>query len=257
MDRCKTRTRRGFTLIELLIVIAIIVILAAILIPVLARARELGWRASCLNNLHQIGVAQRLYLMDYDWYYNPAGNSRPYAPLELIPYLGGKTNPVVSSAAAGGWLGEQGSVMGIFKCPKDKRKRTASSVPCSYFRNGGQVPLSNYHNITSISFWWTPLTFTPSTFPMFSEWWTFKSTYLGSRLDPQSWEFSDWMNRPRRSGSSWSGWGASSYQRCDSHLNTQNVLFADGHSRPVSGWAPRDIPTVNGTYDASDYPYLP
>jgi prepilin-type N-terminal cleavage/methylation domain-containing protein len=57
---------RGFTLIELLVVIAIIAILAAILFPVFARAREAARKTSCLNNLKQIGTGAMMYVQDYD-----------------------------------------------------------------------------------------------------------------------------------------------------------------------------------------------
>src|SRR5438093_9620550 len=56
----------GFTLIELLVVIAIIAILAAILFPVFARARENARRSSCQSNLKQLGLGFQMYTQDYD-----------------------------------------------------------------------------------------------------------------------------------------------------------------------------------------------
>jgi prepilin-type N-terminal cleavage/methylation domain-containing protein/prepilin-type processing-associated H-X9-DG protein len=61
-----SEVRRGFTLIELLVVIAIIAILAAILFPVFAKAREKARQASCSSNLKQIMLAELMYVQDYD-----------------------------------------------------------------------------------------------------------------------------------------------------------------------------------------------
>lgn len=58
--------RRAFTLIELLVVVGIIVILAALLFPVFAQAREAGRRTACASNLRQIGLAVRQYVAEYD-----------------------------------------------------------------------------------------------------------------------------------------------------------------------------------------------
>ena len=60
------KERKGFTLIELLVVVAIIGILAALLFPVFARARENARRTSCLSNLKQLGLGLMQYTQDYD-----------------------------------------------------------------------------------------------------------------------------------------------------------------------------------------------
>jgi prepilin-type N-terminal cleavage/methylation domain-containing protein/prepilin-type processing-associated H-X9-DG protein len=67
--------RRGFTLIELLVVIAIIAILAAILFPVFAQARESARQTTCLSNIKQIALANNMYLQDSDEVFVPVGGS--------------------------------------------------------------------------------------------------------------------------------------------------------------------------------------
>ncbi len=99
----KKLQRSGFTLIELLVVVAIIALLAAILFPVFARARESARKASCQSNLKQIGLAWMQYAQDYDdkvmpggafpakleaWYgeYDAVGNVTPRTSY-LEPYM--------------------------------------------------------------------------------------------------------------------------------------------------------------------------
>lgn len=66
LERESKSTFKGFTLIEILVVVAIIAILAAILFPVFARARESARKSSCLSNLKQIGLGWMMYTQDYD-----------------------------------------------------------------------------------------------------------------------------------------------------------------------------------------------
>ncbi len=72
--------RRAFTLIELLVVIAIIAILAAILFPVFARAREMARRSTCTSNLRQQGLAIAMYSQDFDEVYPTANFNDSYFP---------------------------------------------------------------------------------------------------------------------------------------------------------------------------------
>ncbi len=71
----RRRISSAFTLIELLVVIAIISLLAAILFPVFARARESARRSSCLSNLKQIGLSMAMYIQDNDERFTPAWTS--------------------------------------------------------------------------------------------------------------------------------------------------------------------------------------
>lgn len=78
------KKRSGFTLIELLVVIAIIAILAAILFPVFAKARESARKTNCVNNMKSLSTAMNLYQTDYDSTYPKGANTRAahYLPPE-------------------------------------------------------------------------------------------------------------------------------------------------------------------------------
>lgn len=105
--------KTGFTLIELLVVIAIIAILAAILFPVFARARENARRSSCLSNTKQLGLAALQYSQDYDERMVPAQHVdgtfwsvllQPYAKSNQLFYC--PSDSLHSSATAFGTGGE-------------------------------------------------------------------------------------------------------------------------------------------------------
>jgi prepilin-type N-terminal cleavage/methylation domain-containing protein/prepilin-type processing-associated H-X9-DG protein len=94
-NRSFTATRgRGFTLIELLVVIAIIAILAAILFPVFAQAREKARQTTCTSNMRQIGQATHMYIQDWDETFPNATGGLVKGGLswieQLRPYIGTK-----------------------------------------------------------------------------------------------------------------------------------------------------------------------
>lgn len=102
--------QRGFTLIELLVVIAIIAILAALLLPALASAKEKSKRIACLNNMRQVAIGATIYAMDNsDKVLSARFNNNLYVQNCLNP-------PEASSATAVGLL-VQSNVVSVWTCP--------------------------------------------------------------------------------------------------------------------------------------------
>jgi prepilin-type N-terminal cleavage/methylation domain-containing protein/prepilin-type processing-associated H-X9-DG protein len=127
-------SKRGFTLIELLVVIAIIAILAAILFPVFARAREKARQSSCVSNLKQLGLAMMSYCTDYDGCYPDARVSN-YPNPGWWPwgagYVGGAgisnyairiyMDDLVTPGGMAATLNPYVKNMQVFRCPSDPK----------------------------------------------------------------------------------------------------------------------------------------
>jgi prepilin-type N-terminal cleavage/methylation domain-containing protein/prepilin-type processing-associated H-X9-DG protein len=130
-----TRHTPGFTLIELLVVIAIIGILASLLLPSLARAKDKSKDTICLNNLKQFGPAIHMYAGEHDGLLPDAEqmpstaaptNTLPRICDVLAPYLGYNTNSMPK-------------VQTVFRCPKDK------DAPTRFDTEGSSYEWNNHY----------------------------------------------------------------------------------------------------------------
>jgi prepilin-type N-terminal cleavage/methylation domain-containing protein/prepilin-type processing-associated H-X9-DG protein len=144
-----SRIRRGFTLIELLVVIAIIAILAAILFPVFAQAREKARQASCLSNEKQLLTAALMYQQDYD---------ETFHRIKTGLAVGNSNNPGDPDQVFGSenMLAPYVKNSGVWKCPSDwiqrddcatDRYNTGIGYPISYswtYYDGNDSSLTGY-----------------------------------------------------------------------------------------------------------------
>jgi prepilin-type N-terminal cleavage/methylation domain-containing protein len=148
----KKSAGKGFTLIELLVVIAIIAILAALLLPALARAREQARIAQCLSNIRQVGMATALYLSDYNDRYAPkVTRNAAYTTQSSWVGQAGLVAPYDQVDASQRWLtpylvkDDRQSKVEVAHCPSDKVSPASPPTGRSTFEDYGASYTANLY----------------------------------------------------------------------------------------------------------------
>jgi prepilin-type N-terminal cleavage/methylation domain-containing protein/prepilin-type processing-associated H-X9-DG protein len=214
----------GFTLIELLVVIAIIAILAAMLFPVFAQARESARKAACQNNLKQIGSALLMYAQDHDETLPNSGSGAGGDVVRLLePYS------------------KQRFGQGIWKCPSHPQLTPMSGWTSSYGYNfqylldaGPDYPHTGYNGFENSG---VTLAFLQRPAETMS--------FMDHTAPPNNVNLWSYIARPADTENN-DGFGRAHFR----HTGQANVLFLDGHVKVVrpsfalvtnerQGWDPR------------------
>ena len=213
--------KKGFTLIEMLVVIAIISILAAILFPVFARARENARRTSCLSNMKQIGLAAMMYVQDYDEKY-PARSMQ----VGTSPTSWGR-------ATTGGWywgelLQPYAKSKQVFYCPNSLDRDR--DVPNAYnYSASGVIFPQTATDVISMASIVSPAT----TYAILEGGQVQITAKMAKRREEINWVLAGIGAGGGDCTSTTGDTSATATRECNTprHFDGNNVVFADGHAK--------------------------
>jgi prepilin-type N-terminal cleavage/methylation domain-containing protein/prepilin-type processing-associated H-X9-DG protein len=226
----RAQARNAFTLIELLVVIAIIAILAAILFPVFAQAREKARSISCLSNMKQLATAAQMYVQDYDehLFFRVSGPGRATAS---------RTGAVTPTGDAVDYWHEVwwNALMPyiknnqVFTCPSDAGPTTSADATCAVYPSSScpasslTIKRSYIALSTSESLALAQVDYPVDTIVITEKWdKDYKGTVTDSWLEPFNGDFTPDAQDPTRL------WTASN--RHTAHIN---ATFLDGHAKAL------------------------
>jgi prepilin-type N-terminal cleavage/methylation domain-containing protein/prepilin-type processing-associated H-X9-DG protein len=212
----------GFTLIELLVVIAIIAILAAMLLPALSSAKQKAWSASCNSNLHQIGLAMRMFADENGELYPESGTKIYWDANDLPVASGGSGKP--------GWMEQIISYAGttnIYNCPGNVQLPVDMQGPFNYFNGcrAAYVVAGSFAAVKSTSVLF------PSAFVLSGDTCGIPNVTAGGSFDPLDADKDDYSQNCVGGPAN-----GSPYELWQVHSLGQNVLFADGHAKWYKGY---------------------